>query len=437
MRVAVIGAGISGMGAALALSKTADVTLFEKDPRFGGHADTAQVALEGRDVAVDTGFIVFNDRNYPNLCALFDHLEVPSEDSNMTFSLSQDQGRIEYACDSLDKVFAQKWRALDPRFLRVFAEIIRFMKIAPPAADNGALDGKSLKTWLDEARFSQRFRENFLYPMGGAIWSTASADIGDFPAASFVEFFRNHELLRAFDRRIQWRTVSGGSRVYVRKLLTALGPRAVAGVGATQVRRRADGLVVVRFDDGSEAVYDHVVLACHSDQSLGLLADADPEERAVLSSVRYSDNAAYLHADPALMPRRRKVWSSWNFLSQTGAEDRPPAVSYWMNRLQNIETRTPLIVTLNPPTPPREELTFARRSYAHPQFDAAALAAQRQIDSIQGRRGVWFAGAWLGWGFHEDGLRSGLRVAEALGARPDWSRIDGAPLRAAPVVAAA
>lgn len=437
MRVAVIGAGISGMGAALALSKTADVTLYEKDPRFGGHADTAEITVDGRDVAVDTGFIVFNDRNYPNLCALFDELGAPSEDSDMTFSVCRDQGRIEYACDSLSKVFAQRWRLADPRFLKVFFEILKFMRIAPAAADSGALEGKRLATWLDEARFSRHFRENFLYPMGGAIWSTASADVADFPAAAFVEFFRNHELLRAFDRRIQWRTVSGGSRVYVERLLQALGPRAVAGVGATEVRRRADGLVSVRFDDGSEGVFDHVVLACHSDQSLKLLADADVDERAVLSAVRYADNTAYLHADPALMPRRRKVWSSWNFLSETGAEDRPPAVSYWMNRLQNIETRTPLIVTLNPPTPPREALTFARRVYAHPQFDAGAIEAQRRIDALQGRRGVWFAGAWLGWGFHEDGLKSGLRVAEALGARPSWSRIEGAPLRRAPAVAAA
>lgn len=435
MKIAVIGAGIAGMGAALALSERHDVSLYEQAPRFGGHADTAEIEVDGRRIAVDTGFIVFNPVNYPNLCGLFEHLGVESEASIMTFAVSHNQGRLEYACDSLDKVFAQRWRALDPVSLWTFREILRFTKRAPAALETGALDGLSLGAWLDAERFSLRFRERFLYPMGGAIWSTASAHIGDFPAAAFIRFFKNHELFAAFDRRIEWRTVTGGSRVYVAALLRALGPRAQAGAAATGLRRLADGRVELHFADGEARVVDQVVLATHSDQALALLSDADAAERSVLSRVRYAENEAVLHADPGLMPKRRKVWSSWNFMSEPGSEGRPPAVSYWMNRLQNIDVETPLVVTLNPPREPDPRLVFARRSYAHPQFDGPAIAAQAEADAIQGRRGVWFAGAWLGWGFHEDGLKSGLRVAAALGARPGWARDLGAPLRPAGAMA--
>ncbi len=436
MKIAVIGAGVSGLGAALALSSRHDVTLYEKAPRFGGHADTATVAVDGRDIPVDTGFIVYNTKNYPNLTSLFEALDVETEASDMTFSLSHAGGRIEYACDSVDKIFAQRWRVAHPGSLKLFYEILRFMKRAPKALAEGSIGDASLGAWLDAQRLSQTFRARFLYPMGGAIWSTAERDVADFPAAAFLEFFSNHELFTPFQRPIVWRTVSGGSKAYVGKLLQALGPRAVAGVGAEAITRRPDGKVAIRFDDGSERAVDHVVLATHSDQALALLKDADDLERDVLGRIRYSDNVAVLHSDPRLMPKRRKVWSSWNFLSDEGAAARKPAVSYWMNRLQNIRTETPLVVTLNPPFAPREALTHATRTYAHPQFDGPALTAQREADLIQGRRGVWFAGAWLGWGFHEDGLTSGLRVADALGARPDWVKTVGAPLRAPLPIAA-
>lgn len=432
-----IGAGVSGLGAALALSERHDVRLFEAEGRFGGHANTVDVETDdGGAIPVDTGFIVFNDRNYPNLCALFDHLGVASEPSDMTFSLSLDGGRLEYACDDVSRVFAQRWRVCDPRFLRAFAQILKFHREAPGALARGELDGLTLGDWLDREGYGHWIRRNFLYAMGGAIWSTPLADIDRFPARALVQFFKNHELLAGFERRIEWRTVSGGSRNYVDRLMRRLGPRAQAGVAARRIRRLPEGAIEIAFSDGSSGRFDEVVLAVHSDQALTLVDGLDSDERALLSAIPYSKNTAVLHRDARLMPRRQRVWSSWNVLSETGAEARPAAVSYWMNKLQNIDRRHPLFVTLNPPFEPDPAKEYARFSYSHPLFDQSAFVAQASFDRIQGRGGLWFAGAWLGWGFHEDGLRSGLRVAEALGARPGWARETGAPLARGVAIAA-
>lgn len=436
MKIAVIGAGISGIGAALALAPHYDVQLFEKDARFGGHANTVDIDYDGVKLAVDTGFIVFNNKNYPNLTGLFDELGVQSEASDMSFGVSLNGGRLEYACDNLDKIFAQRWRALDVGFLNCFREILRFNRIAPVELANGALDGYAIGDWLKARGFSRQMRENFVLAMGGAIWSTPMNKIADFPARAFVQFFVNHELLSGLGAAIQWRTVSGGSREYVRRALQRLGPRAQLGRGAVALRRQATGRVEIEFEDGAVEIFDHVVLATHSDQALGLLSDADDEERSLLGAIRYSDNTAVLHRDPALMPKRRKVWSSWSFLAETGSEARPAALSYWMNRLQNLDPSRPVFVTLNPPIEPDPSLVFSRHAYAHPLYDQAAFDAQAQMDRIQGRRGVWYAGAWLGWGFHEDGLKSGLRVAAALGARPDWAADLGAPMRSSFALAA-
>lgn len=439
MKIAVIGAGVSGLGAALALSERHDVRLFEKDARFGGHANTVEVEYDGASIAVDTGFIVFNEKNYPNLTALLGALGVATEDSDMSFGVSVDGGRMEYACDSLDKIFAQRWRALDPGFWRCFYDILRFTKQAPAALADGSVGDATLDEWLRARGYSARMREQFVLAMGAAIWSTPVKQMEAFPARAFFQFFANHELFAGLGPSIQWRTVTGGSREYVRRVLQRLGPRAVAGVGAVSVTRTSAGKVAVAFDDGSSDQFDHVLLATHSDQSLALLSDADAEERALLGAVRYSQNTAVLHRDPSLMPKRRKVWSSWSVLFDTkaaAAGDAPAVLSYWMNRLQNLDPDKPLFVTLNPDRAPDPALTFQTFSYAHPLFDAAAFAAQTRIDAIQGRGGVWHAGAWQGWGFHEDGLKSGLRVAEALGARPDWARAIDPILRPAAPLAA-
>ncbi len=429
MKIAVIGAGVSGLGAALALAERHEVTLIERDGRFGGHANTVEVAHGDGAVAVDAGFIVFNRRNYPNLCALFEHLGVPTRRSDMSFGFSLDRGGYEYACDDLGKLFAQRRNWANPGHIRMLAEILRFNREAPGELASGRLTGLTLGAWLGARRYSDRFRDRFVLPMGGAIWSASTREMLDFPAASFVAFFDNHDLMTGLDPAQRWRTVAGGSREYVRRAAAALGPRARLGLGAVEVRRGPGG-VRVAFEDGSNDRFDHAVLATHADASLALLADADAQERALLSRFRFARNRAVLHSDPALMPRRRKVWSSWNFLSQGAAGDagRPAQVTYWMNRLQGLPAELPLFVSLNPAREPAADRAHAEFLYDHPLLDADSLAAQSGMDAIQGRGGIWHAGAWLGYGFHEDGLRAGLRAAAALGARPAWAAETGAPI---------
>lgn len=439
MKIAIIGAGISGLGAALALAPRHEVTLFERESRFGGHANTVEATRpDGGAVAVDTGFIVYNLRNYPNLVALFEHLDVPTHWSDMSFGFSLDGGAYEYACDDLDRLFAQRTNALSPSHLSMLRAVIRFNRIAPAALAEGRLAGLSLGAWLEAEGFPAVFRDRFILPMGGAIWSCSTAQMLAFPAEGFVAFFRNHDLMTGLDPAQRWRTVTGGSREYVSRALAALGPRAVAGQGVVSARRDAAG-AVLRLSGGQEARFDHVLFACHADETMAVAEGLDAEEANLLGSFRFAPNLAVLHSDPALMPKRRKVWSSWNFLSHGAAEDarRPAEVTYWMNRLQGLPEDLPLFVSLNPAVDPDPARVHGRFLYDHPLYDARAFAAQKDMDRIQGRGGFWHAGAWLGYGFHEDGLRSGLRVAAALGARPDWAR-DVPPITgAAPVPLAA
>lgn len=433
MRIAVIGSGIAGMGAALSLSEDHDVRLFEKAARFGGHSNTVDARFGDRAIPVDTGFIVYNARNYPNFCGLLAHLGAPAGWSDMSFGFSLDDGRMEWAGDNLRTVFAQRLNLMRPGFVRGVLEIVRFNRIAREQLDRGALGRVSLGEWLDHERFSQWFRNCYILPMGGAIWSTPLASMLDFPAACFFSFFRNHDLLSGLETRQRWRTVQGGSREYVNRLIARLGPRAVASAQAVRITRTG-GQPRVRFADGSEAVFDQVILACHGPEARAMLGDADAQERAILAGFRTSTNRAILHSDPALMPRRRAVWSSWNFLSGGAALDRiqPAPVTYWMNRLQGIDRAYPLFLSLNPRCAPDAAMVHAAFDYAHPVLDAGAFAAQRRIGAIQGRGGVWYAGAWLGYGFHEDGLRAGLNAAAALGARPAWARdLPETPLGAA------
>ena len=295
----------------------------------------------------------------------------------------------------------------------------------------------SLNDWLEMRGFGPWFRERFLFPMGGAIWSTSLAEIGDFPAESFVRFFVNHDLMTGLDNSQRWRTVEGGSREYVKRLVAKLGPRVQAGRPVAYVDQHQP-LPVIRFQDGRHEIFDQVLIAAHAPQAHAMLRRPDADQDRILGRFRTSDNLTVLHSDPALMPRRRKVWSSWNFLSNGIEADRsrPAQVTYWMNRLQGIPADRPLFVSLNPTRMPDAELTHRTFNYAHPLFDADSLTAQDEISSIQGRRGIWYAGAWQGYGFHEDGLRSGLAVAEALGSRPHWVRDTGVSL-ATPVLAAA
>jgi predicted NAD/FAD-binding protein len=420
MRIAVIGSGISGNSAAWALNELHDVVLYEKRERPGGHSATADIDYDGVRISVDTGFIVYNELNYPNFTALLDHLGVASEISDMSFALSADNGKLEWSGHSLNSVFAQRRNLVSPRFLRMLRDIFRFNSKAVEDLKAGRLSTQTLGSYLEREQYSSGFINDYLLAMGAAIWSTPINEMRDYPAESFVAFFENHRLL-SFDRPL-WRTISGGSRNYVEKLLAPLHGKIRLGKPVTEVLRQ-NGQVLVRDESGHQDVFDHVILACHTDQSLSMLADPSPLEREILSSIRYRPNEVYLHRDEALMPKRKKVWASWNYMSDREAgETRDVTVSYWMNRLQNFDHSRPVFVTLNPYAPPREDCTFAKYIYDHPQFDATAQQAKARLGEIQGMNNTWFCGAWCGHGFHEDGLSSGLDVARALGARLPWDR---------------
>ncbi|KZM49863.1 FAD-dependent oxidoreductase [Labrenzia sp. OB1] len=426
MRIAVIGSGISGNSAAWALSHSHDVVLYEKRMRPGGHSATADIDYDGTELSVDTGFIVYNELNYPNFTALLDHLGVANETSDMSFALSADNGALEWSGHNLNGVFAQRKNLVSPKFLRMLRDIFRFNKRAVEDLKSGSLRGQSLGGYLAKEGYSRGFINDYLLAMGAAIWSTPIAEMHAYPAESFVAFFENHRLL-SFDRP-RWRTVSGGSRHYVDRLLAPLKDRIRLATPVVEILRQ-DGKVIVCDTSGNRDVFDHVVLAGHTDQSLAMLGDPSDTEREILGSIRYRPNEVYLHRDENLMPRSKRVWASWNYLSDREAgETRDVTVSYWMNRLQNIDPGKPVFVTLNPFKAPREDRTFAKYVYDHPQFDASALAAQKRLSDIQGIGNTWFCGAWTGNGFHEDGLKSGLAVARALGARVPWEEPE-APCR--------
>jgi uncharacterized protein len=423
MRVAVVGTGIAGNAAAYALSRAPHVSrlaVYEADTRAGGHSATVDIDYDGTPISVDTGFIVYNTLNYPHLTALFDHLGVPTKDSDMSFSLSLDRGGFEWTGrvkDVFSGLFAQKRNLANPRYLGMLWEILRFQKAASADLGAGRLTGVSLGDYIARGRYSAYFRDRYIVPMGAAIWSTPVARMLDFPAENFVIFFENHKLLH-WDRPV-WRTVAGGSREYVRRMTATFADNIRLAAGVTDVRRAGDE-VLVRDISGTTEAYDQVVLAGHSDQSLAILADADEAEREVLSGVSYLPNDVWLHRDERLMPVRRDAWAAWNVLGESSGPAGELCVSYSMNLLQGIDPAKPLFVTLNPPQPPAAEKCFARFSYAHPQYDARAFAAQKRLMGINGRNRVWLAGAWTGYGFHEDGLRSGIEVAEALGAFMPW-----------------
>lgn len=419
MKVAVIGSGISGLSAAWALRDVADVTLFEKRERIGGHSCTIDIDYDGTPVSVDVGFIVYNALNYPNLIALFDHLGVATQASDMSFAVSNPQG-YEWASNPRG-LFAWKRNLFRPDFHRFWRTILRFNDVARREVETGAISDTTLGAWLDRHGFSQHFRENYILPMGAAIWSTPEDQMMDYPALSFFKFFDNHRLMHR--ERPQWRTVSGGSKAYVRRFEAELGTRIRTASPVETVGRYGDH-IMVKLESGAVDVFDHVIMASHSDQSRAMLDDTFADRRFTLGSVRYRPNRVYLHRDPAFMPRRRAAWAAWNVLKQAGED---VCLTYWMNVLQGIPNETPLFVTLNPDTPPPEARTFAALTFDHPQFDLAAAAAVRDIKRSNGENGLWFAGAWMGSGFHEDGLTSGLEAALSLGGKVPWAVQNIAP----------
>lgn len=419
MKIAIVGAGITGLGAAWQLRRDHDVVVYEAAEYAGGHANTRDIEVDGRRVAVDTGFIVYNETNYPYLTRLFAALAVPTEASDMSFAVSLDRGRIEYE-GSLKGLFAQPGNAFRPSHWRMLRDLVRFYREAPELLAEPQGPEPTLNEILSTGGYSRVFAERHILPMAAAIWSSPLARIGDFPARSFLRFFVNHGLFE-LSRRPRWRTVSGGSREYLRRLTRPLDGRIRLNTPVVAVRRTAAG-VWLRDGSGEETRFDQLVLATHADQALAILGrDASARERAVLGAFRYQANPAVVHCDPRLMPRRRALWASWNYLSAPDeAGGRALCVSYWMNRLQNLSTPRPIFVTLNPIAEPAPETVFLRTSYAHPQFDHAALRAQRALPELQGVNRTWFGGSYCGYGFHEDGLEAGLGIADALGAPAPW-----------------
>lgn len=419
-KIAIIGSGISGLSAAYLLHRKHEITLFERESRAGGHSRTVTVKHGDRIISVDTGFIVFNERNYPNLTALFRELDVPVKDSDMTYALSVANGRFEWGAENLNTIFGQRSNLLKPSFYRLFSEVIRFNEGAEKVvADRPDI---SLGALIETMGLSERFRQLYLLPMSGAIWSSPPRQMLDFPAAVFVQFFRNHGLL-SMSGQPQWRTVDGGSEKYVSRILQSLGSRIRTNCGAASVERKP-GQVTVQLANGDAQVFDHVVLACHSDEALSLLADKTEAENQALGAIRYQKNDAILHRDPRFMPRRRRCWASWNYQSDGLGSEPAVAVTYWMNRLQGIDENYPLFVTLNPDSKVAPEDVFDRHIFHHPVFDASAVVAQTKIRAMQGQGNTWFCGAYLRHGFHEDGLLSALRIAERFDCTPDWATLD-------------
>jgi predicted NAD/FAD-binding protein len=415
--IAVVGSGIAGLSAAWLLSRRYAVTLFEAQDWLGGHTHTVDVELDGVVAPVDTGFLVFNERTYPNLSALFAHLGVIDAASDMSFSVRIDDERLEWAGSNLATLFAQRRNLLRPAFWSMLRDIARFNRQAGALVESGELPAGSLGDFLAAGGYGPQLRDWYLLPMAAAIWSCPTRQMLDYPCATFLRFCHNHGLLALRDRP-RWRTVAGGGREYVRRMAVRI--RDLRCSTAVQRVLRDGGRVTIVSDAGIER-FDAVVLACHTDQSLRLLGDADADERHILGAVRYQPNCVVLHTDRSFLPHARRAWASWNYTAGAGAPGtRPVSVSYLLNRLQPLPFRTPLIETLNPFREPAPGSVLARFEYSHPVFDAGALRAQRELPAIQGRRATWFCGAWTGYGFHEDGLRSGMAVAAALGVDAPW-----------------
>lgn len=419
-RIAVVGSGISGLAVAWLLKDSYQVSLIEAGSYFGGHSNTVDVTLNGMTHPVDTGFLVHNDLTYPNLIELFRHLKVDVHASDMSFGVSIAEPDIEWAGTDLSTVFAQRRNLIRPAFLSMLRDILRFNKNAQRYLTEAQSNSISLEQLLDRERFGQTMRDWYLLPMAAAIWSAPVKDILGFPAAHFLTFCLNHRLLQ-IQERPQWKTVVGGSRCYVQKLVEQLTDVRL-NAPVQRVERLADS-VLLHSSRGVER-FDAVVLACHAPTSLALLDDAVPQEREVLQAFRYQENRAVLHTDIRLLPRRKKVWSAWNYLSQGGAgQEQPVAVSYLLNQLQALPFTQPVIVTLNPHIEPLPDLMLKELTYEHPILDAAAARAQEKLPSIQGLDRVWFCGAWAGYGFHEDGLKSALRVVRDFGVEIPWGAV--------------
>lgn len=418
-KVAVVGSGISGISTAWFLSQQHEVTLFEKNPKIGGHTNTLDITLKnGEKTTVDTGFIVYNEPNYPLLKAMFHHLDIETHPTDMSFAVSIDEGRLEYAGNNINTLFAQRKNLFSPRHWRMILDILRFNKLAKADLLKGLDPDLSLGEYLEKNNFGVTMQQDYLLPMAAAIWSCPTETMTKFPIQSFLRFFANHGLLDINDRPA-WQTVVNGARTYLNKIL-ALKTFEVIHQGISQVQTPATTkeMVMLTCADGTQHGFDQVVFACHGDQSYALLKDQGFD---LLKNFSYQYNQAWLHTDVAQMPKKRSAWAAWNYLSgNTRQAKREVAVTYWMNTLQPLTTVENVFVTLNPIVEPQADLVIEKIDYHHPVFDQAAIQAQTELPTIQGQKGCWFAGAYTGYGFHEDGLASAARIAALWGISLPW-----------------
>lgn len=421
-RIGIIGGGISGLSAAWLLQQQHEVRLFEAATVLGGHAHTVETPDPQGPVHIDTGFVVYNERNYPLLTRLFAELLVPTQPTDMSFSYSLQPGGIEYAGTDLNTLFAQRRNLLRPRFLKMVSDILRFNRLGKRLLAEQRVGAATLGEFLAEHRFGSGFTEDYLLPMAAAIWSCPAATMRGFPVRGFLEFFRNHGLLD-IEGRPQWRTVVGGSRAYVERLAQRLQPNTVRHSRVNEVRRTG-GRWRVTTADGTD-LFDSVVFACHADDALAMLTTPTPEQAALLGACRFQANRALLHTDTRLMPESRRVWASWNYLTQQqGVDEQCVSVSYYMNNLHRLERRRDYFISLNPWREPRPATVLGEYHWRHPVLDTAAVQAQTRLGDIQGLNGVYIAGAWTGFGFHEDGIRSAVDVARTIGVSIPWEEVE-------------
>lgn len=411
MKIAIVGAGISGLVSAWILSRRHEVTVFEKAQRIGGHTHTHDLEQDGRPFRVDSGFIVFNEENYPNLCRIFDELGVASRPTAMSFAVHVEASGLEYNATSFNRLFIQRRNLIRPSFLAMVRDLLRFFREAPAVLDDPN-ETRSLGEYLDQNRYSEAFARDHMLPIAASLWSASARTIREFPIVSIVEFMANHRMLQVSNRP-RWRTVVGGSDSYLEPLTRSFASRIRTACGVEAIRRDDEG-VTIKSEGGDEERFDQVVIAAHSDQALRMLVDADEKERDVLGAMPYQGNDVILHTDAAVMPRRKKAWAAWNYFVPK-AEERSASVTYDMNILQGLDSARDFLVSLNRRSDIDPSHIHAEMDYAHPLFNAASVAAKTRFEEISGRRRTHFCGAYWGHGFHEDGVRSALRVLESFG----------------------
>ncbi len=413
MKIAIIGSGVSGLSLAYILNKNHDITVFEKNDYIGGHARTIDVSYQNEQASIDTGFIVFNKKNYPLLTGLFDHLDVDYEKSDMSFSVSMNNGKFEYGTKTLNSLFSQRKNILNPKFWIMVRDILKFYNKAMIFSDQ--LE-KNVDDLINHLKLSKVFKEFFLLPIASSIWSAKPQSILNFPASTLVNFFDNHGLLTV-NNQPDWYTVSGGSKKYIKVLTSTFEDKIKKSSTITKLER-VDGKVHLFDKDLKKYEFDQVVFACHSDQALNILHDATPDEIRILENIKYHSNNITLHCDESIMPQNKRCWSSWNF-SQVKHND-SLVLTYWMNKLQNLKTSTDFFVTVNADNNIDDSKILDQYVFEHPIFDLNTMKSQRELDLIQGKNNTWFAGAYWGYGFHEDGILSAVNISDQMGEELPW-----------------